>query len=203
MVWKMPYQLNQSTGVYGKSAKKSVIIYFCLRPLAQLILPNIDIQALIVVHFCCNIGFQSSGEITSLKLVEKGLEQDDRALVDLVTFPVTVYASCIAARWCKGDEPLRAWVWAFGPRLGLALVGPLMIYWFPSPSISTWSRICWMAWQVQLTFFEYVFNDGKHICLSYYIYSQDNPSCSYCSVPQQDFWSSDWWNIRNAIGLVV
>jgi len=137
--------------------------------------------------FFSQVGFQSSGKVTLHKLVEKGSKREDRALADLVGFPVGVFASYIAAQWSKRDKPLRAWVWAFRPRLGLALVAPLMIYWFPDPSISMGSRFCWMAWQVQVSFFEYVFYDGNYIRLSYYIYSQDSPICSYCSVPQQGF----------------
>lgn len=98
---------------------------------------SIDIQLLIVVHLFAKIGFAANDAATGLKLVEKGFRREDLALVVLIDFPFQIMGGWLAAKWSRGDKPLRPWIYAFWPRLFFALVAALIVLWFPKPPIST------------------------------------------------------------------
>ncbi|KAF9458749.1 acetyl-coenzyme A transporter 1-domain-containing protein [Collybia nuda] len=95
------------------------------------------VQILVMVHLVAKIGFAANEAVTSLKLVEKGFKREDLALVVLIDFPFQIMGGWLAAKWSRGDAPLRPWIYAFFPRLLFALVATLIVYWFPSPPIST------------------------------------------------------------------
>lgn len=69
-------------------------------------------------------------------MVEKGLGREDLAIAVLIDFPFQMFAGWVAGRWSRGEKPLRPWIYAFWPRLLLAFVATLTVYWFPSPPIS-------------------------------------------------------------------
>ncbi|KAK7029010.1 hypothetical protein VNI00_014720 [Paramarasmius palmivorus] len=95
------------------------------------------IQSLIIVHFFAKLGFAASDAASSLKMIEKGFKREDLALAVLVDFPFQLFGGYLAAKWSRGDRPLRPWVIAFWPRLGFCLMATLIVYWFPAPPIST------------------------------------------------------------------
>ena len=88
------------------------------------------------MHIFAKVGFQANEAVTSLKLVEKGLGREDLAIAVLIDFPFQILGGWLAARWSRGDKPLRPWLWAFWPRLFFALISTLVVYWFPTPPIS-------------------------------------------------------------------
>jgi PAT family acetyl-CoA transporter-like MFS transporter 1 len=88
------------------------------------------------MHTFAKVGFQANDAVTSLKMVEKGLGREDLAIAVLIDFPFQILGGWLAARWSRGDKPLRPWVWAFWPRLGFALMSTLIVYWFPKPPIT-------------------------------------------------------------------
>ncbi|KAF8898334.1 acetyl-coenzyme A transporter 1 [Infundibulicybe gibba] len=94
------------------------------------------VQLLILMHLFAKIGFAANDAVTSLKLVEKGFKREDLALAVLIDFPFQITGGWLAAKWSRGDRPLRPWIVAFWPRLGLALVATLVVYWFPTPPIT-------------------------------------------------------------------
>ncbi|KAI0757425.1 MFS general substrate transporter [Daedaleopsis nitida] len=94
------------------------------------------VQVLLCVHLLAKIGWQASDAVTQLKMVEKGLGREDLAVTVLIDFPFEVVGGWLAGKWSRGDKPLRAWIYAFWPRLGLTLLSTLMVYWFPKPPIS-------------------------------------------------------------------
>ncbi len=96
-----------------------------------------DVQLLIVVHLLAKVGFAANDAATGLKLVEKGFKREDLALVVLIDFPFQIMGGWLAAKWSRGDRPLRPWIHAFWPRLFFAFVATLIVYWFPKPPIST------------------------------------------------------------------
>ncbi|KZT06210.1 MFS general substrate transporter [Laetiporus sulphureus 93-53] len=96
------------------------------------------VQTLLIVHLFAKIGFQAHEAVTSLKMVEKGLGREDLAMTVLIDFPFQIVSGWLAGKWARGDKPLRAWSYAYWPRLGLTLLATLMVYWFPKPPISTW-----------------------------------------------------------------
>ncbi|KII94436.1 hypothetical protein PLICRDRAFT_88660 [Plicaturopsis crispa FD-325 SS-3] len=95
------------------------------------------VQSMIIMHFFAKVGFQANESVTSLKMVEKGLGREDLAITVLIDFPFQIFGGWLAARWSRGETPLRPWVWAFWPRLGFSLISTLIIYFFPKPPITT------------------------------------------------------------------
>jgi len=89
------------------------------------------------VHLFAKIGWAAHDTATNLKMVEKGLGKEDLAVSVLIDFPFQILGGYLAARWSRGDRPLRPWIWAFGPRLGFVLVGAIIVWRFPKPPIST------------------------------------------------------------------
>jgi MFS transporter, PAT family, solute carrier family 33 (acetyl-CoA transportor), member 1 len=89
------------------------------------------------MHLFAKIGWAAHDAATSLKIVEKGLGKEDLAVAVLIDFPFQILGGYLAARWSRGDRPLRPWIWAFWPRLGFALLGAIIIWQFPNPPIST------------------------------------------------------------------
>ncbi|KAI0651429.1 MFS general substrate transporter [Trametes meyenii] len=94
------------------------------------------VQILLAVHLLAKIGWQANDAVTQLKMVEKGLGREDLAVTVLIDFPFQIVGGWLAGKWSRGDKPLRAWIYAFWPRLALTLLFTLMVYWFPKPPIS-------------------------------------------------------------------
>ena len=95
-----------------------------------------DVQLLIIMHLFAKVGFAANDAATGLKLVEKGFKREDLAIVVLIDFPFQIIGGWLAAKWSRGDRPLRPWIYAFWPRLIFALIAALIVYWFPKPPIS-------------------------------------------------------------------
>lgn len=98
---------------------------------------HLDVQIFLVVHLLAKIGWQASDAVSQLKMVEKGLKREDLAITVLIDFPFEIIGGWLAGKWARGDKPLRAWIYAFWPRLFMTLLITLMVYWFPKPPIST------------------------------------------------------------------
>ena len=96
-----------------------------------------DVQSLVVVHLFAKLGFAANDAVTALKLIEKGFKREDMALVVLLDFPFQIMGGWLAAKWSRGDAPLRPWIYAFFPRIFFALVATLIVYFFPKPPITT------------------------------------------------------------------
>ncbi|PFH54736.1 hypothetical protein AMATHDRAFT_52526 [Amanita thiersii Skay4041] len=94
------------------------------------------VQLLIIMHFFAKVGFAANEAATSLKLVEKGFKREDLAIAVLIDFPFQIIGGWLAAKWSRGDLPLRPWIYAFWPRLGFSLIATLIVYYFPKPPIS-------------------------------------------------------------------
>ncbi|KXN81096.1 hypothetical protein AN958_06050 [Leucoagaricus sp. SymC.cos] len=94
------------------------------------------VQLLVVMHLFAKIGFAANDAATSLKMIEKGFKREDLAAAVLIDFPFQILGGWLTASWSRGDRPLRPWIWAFWPRLALALVATLIVYWFPETPYS-------------------------------------------------------------------
>lgn len=88
------------------------------------------------MHIFVKVGFAANEAATSLKMVDKGFKREDLAVAVLIDFPFQIAGGWLAAKWSRGDRPLRPWIQAFWPRLGLCLIATLIVYWFPMPPIS-------------------------------------------------------------------
>ncbi|KAI0090041.1 MFS general substrate transporter [Irpex rosettiformis] len=93
------------------------------------------IQILCALHLFAKIGWAAHDAVTQLKMVEKGLGREDLAIAVLIDFPFQILAGYVAGRWSRGDKPLRPWMLSFWPRLVLAFLATLMVYYFPKPPI--------------------------------------------------------------------
>ncbi|KAH9959453.1 acetyl-coenzyme A transporter 1-domain-containing protein [Russula dissimulans] len=94
------------------------------------------IQSILLVLLFAKIGWAAHDAATSLKMIEKGLGKEDLAIAVLIDFPFQILGGYLAARWSRGDRPLRPWIWAFWPRLGFVLLGAIIVRNFPKPPIS-------------------------------------------------------------------
>ncbi|KIL58525.1 hypothetical protein M378DRAFT_86388 [Amanita muscaria Koide BX008] len=92
-----------------------------------------NIQLLVIMYFFAKVGFAANDAVTSRKLVEKGYKQEELAIVSLIDFPIQIIGAWLAANVSQGQKPLRPWVIAFWPRLGLAFIATLIVYYFPEP----------------------------------------------------------------------
>ncbi|KAI0253362.1 acetyl-coenzyme A transporter 1-domain-containing protein [Lactifluus subvellereus] len=88
------------------------------------------VQRTLLMHLFAKIGWAAHDAATSLG-------KEDLAVAVLIDFPFQILGGYLAARWSRGDRPLRPWIWAFWPRLGFALLGAVIIWRFPKPPIST------------------------------------------------------------------
>jgi len=95
-----------------------------------------DVQLLIIMHFFAKVGFAANDAVTSLKMIEKGFKREDLAAAVLIDFPFQILGGWLTASWSTGDRPLKPWIWAFWPRLGLGLIATLVVYWFPTTPYS-------------------------------------------------------------------
>ncbi|KAH9989208.1 acetyl-coenzyme A transporter 1 [Russula vinacea] len=94
------------------------------------------VQSSLLIHLSAKIGWAAHDAVTNLKMVEKGLGKEDLAVAVLIDFPFQILGGYLAARWSRGDRPLRPWIWAFWPRLGFVLIGAIIVWRFPKPPIS-------------------------------------------------------------------
>ena len=90
-----------------------------------------------MVHLTCKIGSAANDAATSLKVVERGLGKEDFAAAVLVDFPIQIVAGYLIARWSRGNQPLRPWIWAVWPRFLFVLLAAILLWRFPKPPIST------------------------------------------------------------------
>ncbi|SCV68604.1 BQ2448_725 [Microbotryum intermedium] len=97
----------------------------------------VDVQTFVIVHLVTKLGTATNDAATSLKLLEKGLKKEDLALAVLIDFPFQILFGYLAAKWSKGDKPLKPWLLAMWTRLGWAIASMLLIKFFPQGNIST------------------------------------------------------------------
>ncbi|KAL8276268.1 hypothetical protein RQP46_011342 [Phenoliferia psychrophenolica] len=95
------------------------------------------VQTFILVHLVTKLGTATNDAATSLKLLEKGLKKEDLSLAVLIDFPFQILFGYLAAKWSKGDSPLRPWLLSMWSRLGWAIVSMLLIHNFPQGQISS------------------------------------------------------------------
>lgn len=69
-------------------------------------------------------------------MVEKGLGKEDIAAAFLFDFPIQIVGGYFIARWSRGNQPLRPWIWAIWPRFLFALLAAIVLWMFPAPPIT-------------------------------------------------------------------
>jgi len=65
------------------------------------------VQSFLFLHLVAKLGTATNDAATSLKLLEKGLSKEDLALAVLIDFPFQLIFGYLAAKWSKGDKPLK------------------------------------------------------------------------------------------------
>lgn len=92
---------------------------------------HLDIQSFLILHLVSKIGFQIS-EVTPLKLIEKGLPKEDLAFINLLNVPFELAGGWLAARWSRGNKPLKTWQRAFWARFLMGGIATALVWAFPS-----------------------------------------------------------------------
>ena len=96
-----------------------------------------NIQALLVVHLIAKIGFQANDAVTGLKLLDKGLGQENMALTVLIDFPFEIALGYYVGKWSSTFPPMQLWCWAFVGRLGAAACAQLIVFFFPTDGVTS------------------------------------------------------------------
>jgi hypothetical protein len=96
-------------------------------------LPNI--QAFIIIHLVCKIGFQANEGATNLKLLEKGFAREDLAITVLIDFPFEIIFGYYVAKWSSGKDALDPWMYAYLGRLGAAAIAQAVVWSFPTSGV--------------------------------------------------------------------
>jgi PAT family acetyl-CoA transporter-like MFS transporter 1 len=91
-----------------------------------------NIQSFIIIHLIAKIGFQANDAVTSLKLLDKGLKQEQLSLVILIDFPVEVFLGYYIGKWCQSYPPMHIWCWSFMGRLAAAGFAQFVVSVFPT-----------------------------------------------------------------------
>lgn len=91
-----------------------------------------NIQSFIIIHLIAKIGFQANDAVTSLKLLDKGLKQEQLSLVILVDFPVEVFLGYYVGKWCQTYPAMRIWCYSFVGRLIAAGFAQFVVSIFPA-----------------------------------------------------------------------
>lgn len=103
-----------------------------------------EIQSFVCVLLLSKLGFVTNDSVTNLALQERGLSNEDLALVVLIDFPFEIIFGYFAARWSVGTQPLRPWRWAFVGRLIAAIIGMATVRYFPADGVVTRSHYMWI-----------------------------------------------------------
>lgn len=115
-------------------------------------------KSFVAILLVAKIGFICNEGVTALKLLEKGFSKEDLALAALLDFPFQIVFGYYAAKWSSGPYPLRPvshsprpnmhnslpnthlfsnilwfvqWLYAFYGRLACAVLGMLVVYFYP------------------------------------------------------------------------
>ncbi|EUC47906.1 hypothetical protein COCMIDRAFT_88974 [Bipolaris oryzae ATCC 44560] len=111
-----------------------------------------NIQSFIIIHLIAKIGFQANDAVTSLKLLDKGLKQEQLSLVILVDFPVEVFLGYYIGKWCQTYPPMHIWCWSFVGRLVAAGFAQFVVSIFPAGGASSGFLLLVIAEHVLSTF---------------------------------------------------
>ena len=87
-----------------------------------------NIQSLIIVHLIAKIGFQANDGATQLKLLDKGLGQDNLALTVLIDFPFEIGLGYYVGKWSATYPPMALWSGAFVGRLIAAALAQVIVW---------------------------------------------------------------------------
>ncbi|KAH7381640.1 acetyl-coenzyme A transporter 1 [Pyrenochaeta sp. MPI-SDFR-AT-0127] len=111
-----------------------------------------NIQSFIIIHLIAKIGFQANDAVTSLKLLDKGLKQEQLSLVILIDFPVEVFLGYYIGKWCQSYPPMHIWCWSFVGRLVAAGFAQFVVSIFPAGGATSSFLLLVIAEHVLSTF---------------------------------------------------
>jgi len=163
-----------------------------------------NIQSFIIIHLIAKIGFQANDAVTSLKLLDKGLKQEQLSLVILIDFPVEVFLGYYIGKWCQTYPPMHIWCWSFMGRLVAAGFAQFVVSVFPAGGATSSFLLLVIAEHVLSTFMNtvmfvavsafhakisdpviggtymtllatYVFFSHCFLCFRFYIYTHTHP----------------------------
>lgn len=166
------------------------------RSFEQALTSLIDIQLLIVMHFFAKLGYAANEAATGLKMIEKGFKREELAVAVLIDFPFQIMGGWLAAKWSRGDRPLRPWLWAFWPRMFFGFIAILIVYWFPKPPISTSFFVFLVIHTVFSSFASYVFCTVEFSTL---ILSQNCSIRWHFRFPYKSFRPTHWRHLHDGM----
>jgi PAT family acetyl-CoA transporter-like MFS transporter 1 len=98
----------------------------------------VDILRFVGILLIAKIGFITNDAVSAFKLLEKGFKEEDLALTVLINFPLQIFFGYYAAKWSQGKRRLLPWLYAFGGRLVMSIVGMWVVSSFPADGVTDW-----------------------------------------------------------------
>lgn len=95
-----------------------------------------NIQSLMLIHIIAKIGFQANDNATTLKLLDKGLGQDNLALTVLIDFPFEIGLGYYIGKWSSSYGAMNLWSMAFTWRLVAAVLAQFVVWVFPTGGVT-------------------------------------------------------------------
>lgn len=90
------------------------------------------VKTFIILHLICKIGFQVNEGATNLKLLDLGLKREDLAITVLIDFPFEIIFGYYVAKWSNSESPLLPWQYGYMGRIIAAILGQLLVEFFPT-----------------------------------------------------------------------
>jgi PAT family acetyl-CoA transporter-like MFS transporter 1 len=102
-------------------------------------------RELILILLLAKIGFQADETITGLKLLDLGFSREYLALTALIDFPLQLIFGYYVAKWSAGNHPLKPWIFGLSGKLVTAVMGMMLVYYYPQDELSTFYIVLIMA----------------------------------------------------------
>lgn len=94
-----------------------------------------------LVMLTCKIGLVLFDAVTTLRLLDKGVRQQDVAIFALIDFPLQLVVAIYASKYVAGATPLNLYRIGFAARAAVGLWGAFVVYLYPgghAPSAFWW-----------------------------------------------------------------
>lgn len=101
------------------------------------------VRELSIVMLTCKVGLALFDAVTTLRLLEKGVRQQDVAVFALIDFPLQLVVALYASKYVAGATPLNLYRIGFVARAAVGLWGAFVVFLYPEHSAPT--AVWWLV----------------------------------------------------------
>jgi PAT family acetyl-CoA transporter-like MFS transporter 1 len=95
------------------------------------------VRELSIVMLTCKIGLALFDAVTTLRLLDKGVRQQDVAVFALIDFPLQLVVAIYASKYVAGATPLNLYRVGFAARATVGLWGAFVVFLYPEHTAPT------------------------------------------------------------------